>query len=668
MEKTENYRKILDSLITSRGKWESYAKECEEFYYSNVEGTHTQFSKKQVDTIKNDYDILVSINILFPVMEQMIAFLVGDPSMRVLPVGNADKNIAYQLQALWSGVWYKCSGPTKMRLMLLDSLITGSGYLMVEPTSYYDHNIFGVSINHLPWRYVYTDPNSHKFDLTDAEFMLISKTMSSNKVAKIYGIAQQDLLNMGWINTLSSGPDDSFTEVTTKPIVMNDLYIKEMIKDTSWLLRSGKLEKYTITNKLKRAMFNNDPGMLIEPGVYINRKVLLGNNNILWQGWLPTQEYPIFHFPAIYEPVSVAEDTGSVTYGMVHMIKDSQKAINKTLANIILNAQLHGHAKMLLPEGSADPQEVYDWASDPRRPLKYRVDPNEPTIKPERIQPAQLSNAHYTLFQELIKLVEYVTGIYSVMQGNPQDAPNTFGGTQSLQVYGTQRIKMRASIMDTVLSKLCHTTLNYLMFYTDPQTIFRYVDSKSNQVQDPATGQMQQQQGETNEPWRELKLTGNPTINEYDVVAMPNPSTPTTRMLASMLLGTISGQTRDPEIANILTQYSLKLLDIPEADEILQKMDIIGRMKSQLEQMQQGLEQTGKQIDTLTKENDSLKKESIAKDVKFAIQAKVNEVDKELSETTHETDKDSALIINDLQNKVDSKIKEIDDEEQTTIQ
>lgn len=103
-QKTKNskltqYTKLAQDLRNSREKEDAYRKDCEDFFYSNVDGTHTQFTQAQLDIIRNDYDIPISINVCYPIVEQVLAFMIGNkPSARILPVGEADKNTARQMQ------------------------------------------------------------------------------------------------------------------------------------------------------------------------------------------------------------------------------------------------------------------------------------------------------------------------------------------------------------------------------------------------------------------------------------------------------------------------------------------------------------------------------------------------------------------------------------------
>ena len=644
-----SYKNIIDRLVTSRSVWESRARECEDFYYSNVEGTNTQFTKEQIDIIKNDYDIQLTIDIIFAVIQQMLALTIGNkPSSRVTPVENGDKNIAYMLQELWGGLWYKCNGNTELKLAILDTLITGSGYTFTEPESFYQRNTFGVVINHLPWRYVYWDPNSHKADLSDCEYILISKEMSASKAAEVYNINEENMVKQGIASSFtSSRTDETFTEITTKPVTINDLYTKKRVSQGGWLTRGGKINSTQL----------NSTDMKITPGVYVYRICLLFDKNVLWEGYLPVMDYPISHFSVVYQP---SGKEGARTYGMVHFIIDGQKSINKTIAHLILNAQTHGHAKMLIPDGSVDPDIVYKSASDPRMPIVYKTDPNEPTIKPERLMPVPLSNAHYTLFQEIIKMIEYITGIYAVTQGSSAGAPDTFGGIQSLQIYGTQRIKMIAGDINNILVKTCTTALSYLIFYADENKIYRYIAPDGGGTTQDNTGQMSNQQTSTTDKWRTLKFNRKPELTEFDVIGVPYSSTPTTRMLAASLLGTISGQTRDPQVANLLTTEALKLMDIPEADDIVNKIDVIQQLQSQLQQLQQQMKSMGQQNQQQQQEIQSLVEELEKQKVKAEMEQRIIEA-KGIINTHVEVSKEK------INNMVDSVESTLPKEQLSTI-
>ena len=78
---------------------------------------------------------------------------------------------------------------------------------------------------------------------------------------------------------------------------------------------------------------------------------------------------------------------------------------------------------------------------------------------------------------------------------------------------------------------------------------------------------------------------------------------PTARQMAAQLIATISGQTSNPHVADLLTQYALKIMDIPEADKMLQDMDVVKNLEAQLGQMQQQLEEQTNRNKALENQN-----------------------------------------------------------------
>lgn len=602
MEQTSKYFDVINILQSARGAWEVHANECEEYFFSNVEGTNTQYTQAQKQTIEEDYKVSVSINLLYPIIEQMLSFIVGPkPSVRVVPVGEGDKNTAYLCQSLWSAVFYQGYTNEEIKGAIRDSLITGSGFVLVEPSGFYRRNPFNVNITYVPWKYVYVDPNSTRWDYSDAEYILISKSISANKIVNEYGKFGITMEHLKRISSMPLAPTTSGYSIANE-IEINELYSKEWIKsepnEPKFLWKNGQIKDIPEYNE-------HYP---LQSNVYVKKTLLLAKNYKVWEGYLPVKEYPIIHFPCVHYP----NGKNGKTYGIIHFLIDPQKAFNNTHSAVILNAQLHGHIKMIAPKGMIDKEEFQQFGSNPKVLMEYESYPDQPQAKPERMMPMPLSNAHYTLFGEYVKFVEYISGIWAVMQGNGAAAPDTFGGTQAMQMYGTQRIKMRASLIDLSIAKLCHCVLNFIIFYSPKGSLFRYIDESNEQIlQNPQTGQMEKVQNPPQDEWREINLLYKPDINDFDVVATPNPSTPTTRMLASQLLGVISGQMQDPNISKLFAQYSLKLLDIPEADDINRKVDTIQQMEQQMQQTTQQLQQLQQELQNLSTENERLTKDAI---------------------------------------------------------
>lgn len=570
------YDKIAQQLRMDRQTWLTNANYNYELFYKDVDGTKSQFSKDNLDAIKNTYNIPISINVVYPTIDQMVAFLAGGkPSVRIMPVGPADKDKAYKLQEIWSAIWYRSDSIQKNKFALLDTMVTGSGWLMPEASTFYNRSPLGVTINHIPYDIVFPDRRARNWDYSDAEYMMISKELSLEKIKKVFGIDDERLKSILGINTNGNIPFDMDARN------VNEIYIKEYV-DNNYIGRDGKISK-------ERRSLND---VQITKDIVIRRITTIDDTkDILNEMWMPIHEYPMIHLPCIWNS---NPKKGLQTYSMVHQISDCQDGINKTTAHSLLNAQLHGHVKMMAPKGSIDKEEFKLFASSPMHLLEYELEVvNGHPVPPERMQASPLPSAHYELSGWLIKMVELVTGMYSVMQGSPYEAPSTVGGTQSLQAYGSQRIKDKAGTNDVAYSKLCHNTISMAVFYNDPKKEYRFISDDSEEGRE--------------EQWRTVKLGDDmPNINDYDVVAIPSPSTPTSRMLATQVLTQIAQQVGDPAIVTEVLQQTLKLLDLPEGDKISKRIDTIKVLQQQLSDSAEQINRMTQQLDNTVKSNEAL--------------------------------------------------------------
>jgi hypothetical protein len=629
---------VANKLRQDRGQWLKFAKEAYELFYKDVENTGTQFSKKNLEAISKSYNIPISINVIYPTLDQQVAFLAGGkPSVRIMPVGEADKNIAYQLQEIWSAIWYRSDSVQKNKYALLDCLNTGSGWMMPEPSTFYSRSPLGIVINHLPYDIVFPDRNARKWDYSDAEYIMLSKDMTEERIMKQYGLTKARLQKaLGTGSMSNSGYNNGFRTAS-----VNEIYLKEYI-DSGYIGRDGQL------SKKKRS----EQDAFIEKDIVVRRVVTLNDtNNTIYDLWMPIHEYPMIHIPCIWNSNPI---NGRQTYGLTHQIADCQDGINKCIAHSILNAQLHGHVKLMAIKGTIEKEQFEKFGSSPIALLE--VEPTNVTNAadefPHVLNTPQLPNAHYELSGFLIKMVELITGMYSVMQGSPYEAPSTVGGTQSLQAYGSQRIKEKAGTNDTAYSKLCHVAISMAMFYNDPEKTYRYISDDSLDE----NGQQQKEQ------WREVKLGAkNLDISDYDVVAVPSPSTPTSRMMASTILTQIASQVGDPNIATEVLQQTLKLLDLPEADKMIKRLDTI-------KVLQQQLSSASEQINRMTQELDNTIKQNKALMVKMEVNEQINEVEKHAIKQMAEIDKHTELAKQEVGIETDRQMEELEPDENTGLQ
>jgi hypothetical protein len=172
----------------------------------------------------------------------------------------------------------------------------------------------------------------------------------------------------------------------------------------------------------------------------------------------------------------------------------------------------------------------------------------------------------------LKQLVEYVTGIHGIMQGNNNGATSTFGGIQSLQNFGTQRIKLYSRNIENALSDLAYTTVTYLQHYAPVDKVLTYFDDNGDSS--------------------EIRILNDFKDVQFKVRVDITNSLPTQRQAAVQLLGNITQTTQDPQVGKLLTELMLQYMDMPEGNEILKKINTVENLQAQLQQLQTQLEQS----------------------------------------------------------------------------
>lgn len=310
----------------------------------------------------------------------------------------------------------------------------------------------------------------------------------------------------------------------------------------------------------------------------IERTLMVGTH-VIESEVLPCQDMPLVHFCFSHNR------NPNKTYGLVHFIKDVQKAMNKYWASMIYDMQINSNRKVLVAKGSI--QDIPQWENsyaEPGAVLEY--EPNE-TLKdggkPEIMDASPINQGMVQIIQMLTSLAEYITGIFGVMQGNQQGAPDTASGMNSLQNFGTQRVKLYGRYIENSLQQLALVTIQYMQAYSPKNKILEYFDDQNN-------------------PQEITLLEGGEDLKFKVRVNIAN-NLPTARQMAAQLIATISGQTSNPHVADLLTQYALKIMDIPEAEKMLADMDVVKNLEQQLAQTQQQLEEQSNRNKALENQN-----------------------------------------------------------------
>jgi len=175
---------ILDKFTawkTERDKWLVKAERDEEYYYSDVEGTGTNYTQAQVTTIQGNMNIPVSINYIYPQVNHKFAILAqSKPSFRIISAVEDDllEQFSEVLEGAKYSVLYKSDSDTAIKSAQLDSLKMGMGIVHVTDENYFLPGQFGIATEQLHPSYVILDANAKKSNLSDMTGYFICKQVT----------------------------------------------------------------------------------------------------------------------------------------------------------------------------------------------------------------------------------------------------------------------------------------------------------------------------------------------------------------------------------------------------------------------------------------------------------------------------------------------------------
>jgi hypothetical protein len=420
--------------------------------------------------------------------------------------------------------------------------------------------------------------------------------------------------------------------------------IYEKVLATLNILENGKKTFDSITHQViddKGELVNMIGNMKVIESInqtFVKRYLKIGNL-IKDERILPITLYPF----AIYNHTHTRTP---FPYGLVHHFIDIQHTLNKCLALTIENAQVSSNSGWLAAEGSiTDKNKFQKESTRPGGVAEFSPDQNMPNGNaPIPKIPQPLNNAWYTLFQQLIKLVEYITGIYELNMGNADNSPNTLGATQSIQSFGTQRPKMYARRIDIANQKLGEIIIQMCQAFAPEENIitlineteaYAEIETNVSAIVDKQTGQA------TIDPRGQDKATiirnlatgqvgtiiGDMKVGQYKVRFTSSSDLPTVRQAALGILTTLMSRMSNDATGVAIAQAALELMDYPETDKILRQTNIIQQLQTTIQQQQEQLKEVMKNNEQLTSENDILDKKAKTSEIDAEIDKRLARLD-----------------------------------------
>ena len=309
------------------------------------------------------------------------------------------------------------------------------------------------------------------------------------------------------------------------------------------------------------------------------RQTCIAGDKLLVEYVHPITEYPLI-------PISYKWTGTPFPISAVSPLVGKQREMNKAHQLLIHNASLGSSLRWLYYDGSIDIDQWEKNAAAPGALLPIHSGFEKPT----QIAPAPLSNAFYNIVDRGKIDLEYLAGIYSAMQGDSSEAPDTYKGLLALDEYGTRRIKgWMQTAVEPALKQLGEVVKQISQaVYTAPK-VFRVVNpdgTKEQQLNIPIYNDLGQ----------EVERFNDYGAAKFDVRILGGSTLPVNRwayldeLKELMKLGVVD------DIA------VLGETDIRNKEKIAERKSLYAKLQGQIGQQEEQIKDLNGTVETLTRQ------------------------------------------------------------------
>ena len=653
--RVKQVREMWRRWYDARKGWETQAREDIDFYLGN------QFSAQEIDELSSRNQSSVPLDRLYSAIEQFKAIITSKtPKFSVVGREDSDNKLANVWKVILEYIWDISDGNEVFKQVVHDYAVTGLGYFYAYIDVNADYGRGEVKFNYVdPFRVV-VDPNARNKYFDDANGMMLSTILTKLQVMDLYPKLSEVVDEKDDKKLIDE--IESYYEDDTYPSAMNKTtvgsFTPDAIKDLDYGEGSEKYQLieyfskvqvpyYRVTNmktaeerildKETMAEFIAEPSVMsaVQDGIIdvaevtqtrIKLTCTLGQI-VLYERILNTEIYPIVPVPNIWT---------NTPYPMsdVRKNKGFQRFLNKTMSLITSHAQASSGLKLLIPQGSVDDIEELerDWAN-PNATIEYDPSFGEPHFP----SPQPLSNSVMQLPQLIEKYIDLNMGIFEMMQGNSEAAPRTSSATMMMEDFGQRRSKSKLRDVEGSLRRLGQVVYNLAKKHYNFKKTFRIVQPNNDINEFTVNSRLY------DDKTNELRTIENDlAIGQFDIRVIGNSTMPSNKW------GEWNIYMEAYQAGLIDRNEALKKTEIFDKAGVLQRMDLIQQLQSQLQQAQGKIKELSGDLQTAHRESIQSRKRTEVE--KFKTQLKEYESD---------TKANNKISINNLKSAVNLEAKKM---------
>ena len=169
------------SNSTDRSKWRSKSQKGYDFYLDE------QLSMDEEKSLEESGMPSFTINRILPIIEIMKYFVTANsPRWKAVGATGDDTDIAQVHSDISDYCWHLSNGNSIYGQVVLDSLVKGIGYFLVDVDQDADHGKGEVTFSRIDPYDVFVDPSSRDFLFRDAAFIMIKKNLSKSQLKNLF--------------------------------------------------------------------------------------------------------------------------------------------------------------------------------------------------------------------------------------------------------------------------------------------------------------------------------------------------------------------------------------------------------------------------------------------------------------------------------------------------
>tara|TARA_Y100000361_G_scaffold127482_1_gene121925 strand:+ start:1 stop:921 length:921 start_codon:yes stop_codon:yes gene_type:complete len=209
---------------------------------------------------------------------------------------------------------------------------------------------------------------------------------------------------------------------------------------------------------------------------------------------------------------------------------------------------------------------------------------------PQQVAPTPLPNELYANEKEAKNDIDHQLGLYEMMMGNAQAAPQTYKATISLDEFGQRKMKSKQADLEVALKRIGQLAIPMIQQLYTNEKVIRLLQPNNSMNEFTINQKIY------DDKQQEIGILNDITVGKYDVIVVTGSTLPTNRYAQLEMY-------MDAYSKGIIDKREvLKKTEVFDMQGVLERTDTVGNLSKQLEQAQATIKSLQGDIQTRERE------------------------------------------------------------------